>query len=206
MLNRGNGRATVFHTQSEYADFIGLLDEARKHYAVDVLAFCIMPNHFHVVTQAEDGAELSALMQWWLTSHVRRQHKRQGTSGHLWQGRFKSFPVQEDHHLLTVLRYVYLNPVRARLVEDPWAWRWSSLWYEDVTSAWPVLWHGDMRRFLAGPPDEEADAGLKRNIRRGAPYGDDAWRSEVAQRWGLEATLNPRGRPRRADISVSPEK
>lgn len=206
VLNRGNARATVFHTPSEYFDFVGLLGEARKQFAVEVLAFCIMPNHFHLVTQTHDGAELSALMQWWLTSHVRRHHKRKGTSGHVWQGRFKSFPVQEDHHLLTVLRYVLLNPARARLVQDPWAWRWSSLWFDELVSPWPVLWPGDMRQFLAGPVDEERDARLALAIRRGAPYGDPHWRAEIAKVGGLEATLNSQGRPPATDISVSPEK
>lgn len=206
VLNRGNARATVFHSPSEYYDFVGLLDEARKKFAVQILAFCLMPNHFHLVTQTGDGAELSALMQWWLTSHVRRHHKRLATSGHVWQGRFKSFPVQEDNHLLTVLRYVLRNPVRARLVQDPWEWRWSSLWFDELVSPWPVLWPGDMRRFLAGDDDDERDSEIKDAIRRGAPYGDERWRHDAAERWGLAATLNGRGRPGVPDIDVTPEK
>ena len=81
VLNRGNARAQVFHTQSEYADFVGLLDDARLKHGVGILAFCLMPNHFHLVTQVEDGTSLSAMMQQWLTAHVRRHHKRRGTAG-----------------------------------------------------------------------------------------------------------------------------
>lgn len=91
VLNRGNGRAKVFHSVGEYDDFIGLLSEARDRHAVELLAFCVMPNHFHLVTRVEEVGELSAMMQWWLTSHVRRHHRRHITSGHVWQGRFKSF-------------------------------------------------------------------------------------------------------------------
>ena len=196
MLNRGNARATVFHTPDDYAEFVGLLNEGRQKYAVEVLAFCLMPNHFHLVTRADDGTELSALMQWWLTSHVRRHHKRKATSGHVWQGRFKSFPIQEDAHLLTVLRYVLLNPVRAQLVQDPWAWRWSSLWFDALVSPWPVLFPRTLRAFLAGPTDEATDAELARAIKRGSPYGDAGWRAEASKSWGLDATLTQQGRPR----------
>ena len=138
VLNRGNGRAKVFHSVGEYDDFIALLAEARERYAVEVLAFCVMPNHFHLVTRVEEVGQLSAMMQWWLTSQVRRYHRRHRSSGHVWQGRFKSFPVQEDEHLLTVLRYVLLNPCRARLVQSPWEWRWSSLWFDEMLAPWPV--------------------------------------------------------------------
>src|SRR5689334_20165620 len=98
VLSRGNARSTVFHSPGEYSDFIGLLDEARARHAVRLLAFCIMPNHFHLVVDVDETAQLSALMQWWLTSHVRRYHQRHVSSGHVWQGRFKSFPIQEDEH------------------------------------------------------------------------------------------------------------
>lgn len=196
MLSRGNGRATVFHSPSEYHDFIALLDEARGRHAVDVLAFCVMPNHFHLVARVEDSAELSAMMQWWLTSHVRRHNKRHSASGHLWQGRFKSFPIQEDEHLLTVLRYVLLNPLRAQLVQSPWEWRWSSLWFDDMLATWPVEPPLPMREWLAEPVEDELHEDVRTSIRRGAPFGDELWRAEAARSWGLEATLRPRGRPK----------
>jgi putative transposase len=197
VLSRGNGRATVFHSAAEYDDFIGLLDEARTRFPVGLLAFCVMPNHFHLVASVEHAHELSALMQWWLTSHVRRYHRRHASSGHVWQGRFKSFPIQEDEHLLTVLRYVLLNPCRARLVETPWAWRWSSLWFDSMLSAWPVAPPVDLRRWLAAALDDDNEAAVRASIQRGTPFGDHGWSAGAALDWGLEATLRPRGRPRR---------
>lgn len=196
VLSRGNGRATVFHSAGEYEDFIGLLDDARKRHAVDLLAFCIMPNHFHLVARVEESIQLSALMQWWLTSHVRRYRKRHESTGHIWQGRFKSFPVQEDAHLLTVLRYVLLNPSRALLVPSPWGWRWSSLWFDAMLAEWPVQPPGSMPAWLAAPGDDEEEKEVRASIRRGAPFGDELWRTEAARSWGLERTLRPRGRPR----------
>jgi putative transposase len=88
--------------------------------------FCLLPNHFHLVLEPADQTALSQFMQWLLTSHVRRYHKHYGSSGHVWQGRFKSFPVQRDEHLMTVLRYVLQNPVRAGLSDTVHEWPWSS--------------------------------------------------------------------------------
>ena len=197
VLNRGNAKSTVFHTPSDYEGFIHLLTQAKERHPVDVLAFCVMPNHFHLVVRVERADELSAMMQWWMTSHVRRRHKRNATSGHIWQGRFKSFPVQEDEHLLTVLRYVLLNPCRARLTEDPWAWRWSSLWYDQLLAPWPVAPPQDVRRWLADSRVESDVEDVRESIRRSSPFGDEHWRERAAAEWGLESTLRSRGRPRR---------
>jgi putative transposase len=85
-----------------------------------------MPNHFHFVIESSHHQSLSRFMQWLLTSHVRRYHKHYGSSGHVWQGRFKSFPVQRNEHFLMVLRYVLQNPVRSGLAASINDWAWSS--------------------------------------------------------------------------------
>ncbi|BFU92124.1 MAG: hypothetical protein NTAFB01_33110 [Nitrospira sp.] len=112
VLNRGNGGATVFHKDADYAAFLDLLGTAKVRHPIKIFGFCLMPNHFHLVIAPKIGDGLSPFMQWWLTSHVRRYHRHYRSHGHVWQGRFKSFPIQQDGHLLTVL----LNPVRANLV------------------------------------------------------------------------------------------
>ena len=112
VIKRGNDRATVVHKAQDYEAFLSILAIAKARHAVKVLAFTLMPNHF--VLEALHQNSLSHL-QWLLTSHVRRYHRHYGGSGHVWQGRFKSFPIQHDSHLLTVLRYVLRNPVRAGL-------------------------------------------------------------------------------------------
>jgi putative transposase len=195
VLSRGNARATVFHTGSEYSDFIGLLDEARTQYGVKLYAFCVLPNHFHMVLRTDCSRELSDLMQWWLTSHVRRHHKRHGSSGHVWQGRYKSFPIQEDSHLLTVLRYVLLNPCRAGLAAFPDEWKWSSLHFRQMLSVWPVPLPTKFQTWLAEPLEQDMAAKVKRSIRRGTPFGDVDWQARAVQQWGLWSTVRPRGRP-----------
>jgi putative transposase len=104
VLNRGNRRAEVFHKPDDYAAFARLLRQAAGHARMRVLAWCLMPNHFHAVLWPEADGDLAAWVHWVLTTHVRRYNLCHGLSGHVWQGRFHAFPLQEDDHLLTVLR------------------------------------------------------------------------------------------------------
>lgn len=127
VLNRGNGRMRVFHKEADYAAFLTLIGEAVERLPLRVLSYCLIPNHFHLVLLPRDDGDLSRWMQWLLTAHVRRYHRHYHGSGHVWQGRFKAFPIQRDEHLLTVMRYVERNPLRAKLVRRAEAWRWSSL-------------------------------------------------------------------------------
>ena len=128
VLNRGNGRATVFHKDGDFDAFAALLTETSEHHPMRLLAWCLLPNHFHLVLWPRQDGDLSRFMQWLLTSHVRRYHRHYHGSGHVWQGRFKAFPIQQDEHLLTVLRYVERNALTAGLVERAEQWRWGSLW------------------------------------------------------------------------------
>jgi putative transposase len=126
VLNRGNGRANVFHKPGDFAAFVNLLGEAKQRHPVKLLAYCLMTNHFHLLVQPAESEDLSKWMRWLMTSHVRRYHRHYGTSGHIWQGRFKSFIVGDDNHLLTVMRYVEGNPVQAQMVKSARDWPWSS--------------------------------------------------------------------------------
>src|SRR3990172_7915988 len=133
-INRGNGRAELFHKEDDYAAFVRLVEEACERLPMRVLAYCLMPNHFHLALWPHGDGDLGRWMQWLLTAHVRRYHRHYGSSGPVWQGRFKAFPIQQDEHLLTVLRYIEANPLRARLVKRAEDWRWSSarLWLPDA--------------------------------------------------------------------------
>jgi len=126
VLNRGNGRAEVFHKPADFAAFVKLIGEAKERFPVKVIAYCLMSNHFHLLAKPTEGEDLSKWMQWLMTTHVRRYHRHYGTSGHVWQGRFKSFIVKQDDHLLTAIRYVEGNPMRAGMVSSAREWSWSS--------------------------------------------------------------------------------
>ena len=122
ILNRGNGRQRVFHSDADYQKFVSLLKEVQERFAIRLFAYCLMPNHFHLLVKAVQGEDLSLGMHWFTTTYVRRYHKHYRTSGHLWQGRYKSFSIEDDEQLLTVVRYVEGNPVRANLVESATGW------------------------------------------------------------------------------------
>jgi putative transposase len=192
VINRGNGRATVFHKSQDYEAFLSLLSEAKKRHPVKLFGFCLMPNHFHFVVEPTHENMLSQFMQWLLTSHVRRYHKHYGGSGHIWQGRFKSFPVQRDEHLITALRYVLQNPVRAGLSSTAQEWRWSSLRRPQLIDTCPV---NDEMQFAELLQEDQLTT-IRECLNRQRPFGSKDWQAEVAARFGLASTLRPRGRPR----------
>jgi putative transposase len=124
------GRATLFRKEGDYAAFEKVLQEGLEWQPMRVLAYCVMPNHWHMVLWPRRDGELSEYLRWVTVTHTQRWHAHHHTAGTgpLYQGRFKAFPVQSDEHLLTVCRYVERNALRANLVKRAEAWRWSSLW------------------------------------------------------------------------------
>ena len=129
VLNRGVGRMTLFEDEGDYAAFERVLALAQWRTDMRLLAWCLMPNHWHLVVWPRGDGDLGRFMQRLTITHVRRwqEHRHCVGRGHVYQGRFKSFPCQDDRHLLTVLRYVERNALRAGLVKQAQAWRWGSL-------------------------------------------------------------------------------
>ena len=104
ILNRGNARAQVFHKPGDSHAFLEMRAEATVRIPMRILADCLMPNHFHLALWPYHDGDLSRWMHWLLTTHVRRYLRHYRSSGHVWQGRFKAFPTQEDEHRLVVRR------------------------------------------------------------------------------------------------------
>jgi putative transposase len=198
VLNRGIARATIFHKDADYRALINLFALAKHRFSVKSFALCVMPNHFHAVLQSDDVSTLSRFMQWWLTTHVRRYHRHYRSSGHVWQGRFKGFPVQKDAHLLTVIRYVLRNPVRAQLVQHPAEWPWSSLHHPELTDDWPFPRPHDWNETLTQPLTDAEIELLRRSVNQQAPFGDPQWTFHVGNAGGLASNTRPRARPRKS--------
>ena len=169
------------------------------------------PNHWHLVLWPARDGELSAYMQWLTTTHMRRWHAQRGTRGRapVYQGRLKSFPIQEDGHFLTVCRYVERKPLRANLVEHAEDWPWCSLarrrrrraasgWLIG-TDEWPVPPPRNWRA-VVNRAESEAEA-VRRSVNRGAPYGEPSWQRRTARRLQLESSLRPpwRSKPTHRD-------
>ena len=203
LINRGNQQATVFATPADYAGFVDLILEAQSRDPIDLFAACLMPNHFHLVARARVAASVSRWMHWLLTTHTRRSHARSETSGRLWQGRFKAFPIQQDEHLLAVMRYVERNALRAGLVPRSRDWPWGSL-------AWPFGAHdrgllvpppvalpANWESYVDSPQTPDELAAIRLSVNRQRPYGDASWVDEVAPSLGLQFTTRARGRPRK---------
>jgi putative transposase len=205
-MNRSAGRLSIFHDDGDYAAFERVLAEAVARDRMRVCAHCLMPNHFHLVLWPDRDGMLSRFMQWLTMTHTQRYrawHESAG-QGHLYQGRFRSFPIQEDWHFLSVCRYVERNALRAGLVARAEEWRWSSLWRRerggppcDWLCDWPVDRPADwVARVNAPETAAELDA-IRRCARRGQPYGAESWVGPTARRLGLAASPRPRGRPRK---------
>jgi putative transposase len=200
VLNRGNARAEVFHDPADYEAFLDAMAESNVRLPVRVLAYCLMPNHFHLVLWPVGDGDLSRWMHWLTTTHVRRYLARYHHSGHVWQGRFKAFPVQDDGHLLAVLRYVERNPLRAGLVSRAEDWPWSSL-HTNRTKTGPQLALGPAPRpsnwvdRVNQAMTEAEEEAVRNAIRRGAPLGNEPWVRQTAKRLNLGFTLRGRGRP-----------
>ena len=126
VIQRGNNRQSIFASPGDYALLLGLLTENAKKFGVQVHAYVLMTNHFHLLATPATAEGLPQMMQAVGRSYVRYFNDAQGRSGTLWEGRYKSTLVQTDRYLLACMAYIDLNPVRAGLVADPRDYAWSS--------------------------------------------------------------------------------
>jgi putative transposase len=211
VLNRGNLRARIFDDDGDYAAFEGVLEETLLLVpGVRLLAYCVMPDHWHLLLWPAKGGELGRFMQRLTVTHVRRWHARrhsEESAGHLYQGAYKSFPVQDDFPYLAVARYVERNPLRAGLVKRAEDWRWCSLWRRQrgaapdraILSEWPVQRPADWLARVNRPQRASEEAAVSASLRRGRPFGDEAWQRSAAKSLGLLSTFRDRGRPRKQE-------
>ncbi len=205
-LNRANFRATIFKKEEDYVAFEKILFEALEIHDVQLYSYQLMPNHYHLVLRPLVDGEMSRFMGWVGGTHTMRYHAHYHTSGlgHLYQQRYKSFPIQDDEHFFVVCRYVERNALRAELVDCAEAWRWGSLWRwqqkpepdPKLLSPWPLArLPGWLDRVNEPLSKQELDA-VRLSAQRGRPLGDEGWVESIARRLNLESTMRPRGRPR----------
>ncbi len=200
ITQRGNGRQKVFFEEADYALYLDLLAVAAERAQTEIWAYCLMPNHVHIVLVPSDEYGLSRTFGDLHRRYTGYVNARQRQTGHLWQGRFGSVAMDEEH-LYHALRYVSLNPVRAGLVAKAEDWRWSSVRAhfagldDAVVTVAPALERvGDFRAFLGEAFDEASSyAALRRAESVGRPIGSADWLTEMGERMGRPLAARKRG-------------
>lgn len=204
IINRGNMRMQIFDDLDDYEYFLELLYKGAKKEKVAIHAYCLMPNHFHLLLSPEHEGSLSRMMQWVMTSHVRYYHRKNKTSGHVWQGRYKSFIIEKESYYISVMRYIEANALRAGLVTKGEEWIYGSLHERVLTErillSEPLIEIGDdWVNYVNEPMKMYEIEKIRNSVNRQAPLGEDGWQLEVAAQYGLLSTLGNRGRPRKGD-------
>ncbi|HLN26325.1 MAG TPA: transposase [Gemmataceae bacterium] len=203
-LNRAVARLPLFQKPGDYEAFERVLTEALARHPIRLLAYCVMPNHWHFVLWPELDGQLTDFLRWLTHTHTQRWHAHYHTTGtgHLYQGRFKAFAIQEDEHLLTVLRYVERNPLRAGLVKHAEDWEWSSLAPRSRSLEPPIELHpGPVRRprrwreYVNRVETAGEWEAVRRSVARGQPLGTQEWQRRTVEQLGLDHTMRPPGRP-----------
>lgn len=202
----------LFLKEADFQAFERIVEQTLETRPMRVLSYCLLSNHWHFVLWPEHEGDLGAFMQKLTITHARnwQVHRRRVGYGHLYQGRYKSFPIENDEHFYQVARYVERNAKRARLVRRAENWRFSRLWRRvhgdadsrRILSDWPLPYPRSWVHYVNQPQTEAELEAIRRSVCRGQPYGGEAWVQATAARLRLESSLRPRGRPRKAEESA----
>jgi putative transposase len=210
VLNRAAGKGNLFRDEEEFAAFIRALHETLERTPIRLCAFCVMSNHWHLVLWPEKDGELARFMQRLTITHVRRwvEHRHRVGYGSVYQGRYKSFAVQDDSHFLTLVRYVEGNPLREKMVKQAQKWRWSSLGQSAFAASeevpqipicrWPVKRRRGWLEWVNQPQTSAEMEAVAHAIKHNRPYGSPPWTARVEKRLGL-GPLRKRGRPKKIE-------
>lgn len=213
VINRGVMRLKIFNTDAEYRHFERLLEHAACEIDMRILAYCLMPNHWHLLLYPKKDGDMKLFMHRLTNAHTRYVHSRTDTvgTGPLYQGRYKSFIIQEDLHLLTVFKYIERNAVRAGLSDFAETWKWGSAWRRTYGST-------EQQRLLSTSPvplpqnyfhwinmlekTEDIDK-IRNSVKKSAPYGHDSWVEKTVEQFSLGHTLRGAGRPKNKEILMT---
>lgn len=207
VINRANARQTIFHSSEDYIHFEQLLKESAKRTDMRILGYVLMPNHWHLLLYPKNDGDVALFMQWLTLTHTNQYHAKKRTigHGHIYQGRYKSFLVAKDQYLVTVLKYIERNPVRAKLVSKVEAWKWGSGYrrldgtLKEKALLAPMLIDlpRNYRTWVNAPDKEEELEALRTSVNKGKPFGAMQWVERTVEKFGLQLTTRGRGRPKK---------
>jgi len=208
IVNRANGREFIFSTDDDYRSVIQAVEETLGRYPLDIFSFCIMSNHWHFAVRPREDGDIGRFFGSLTQKVTQRWHAYHHSvgSGHLFQGRFRSFLVQTDPYFIQLMKYVEGNPIRAKLVARAEDWRWGSLHMRvsdqesaaGILAPWPLEYEGDYLCDVNGILSESFLQQVRHSASRGTPLGEEVWTKNIVEKHGLEHTIRPRGRPFKA--------
>jgi|SRR3989344_6007827 len=207
VINRANGRMLIFSKPEDYRLFEKLIEETKELTDMRIFAYEIMPNHWHLVLSPKKDGDLGVFMHHLTNKHTRQVHTSTGTvgSGHLYQGRYKSFLIDSGNYLLAVIKYTERNAVRAKLVSLCEDWRWGSAWRRTYGTAQqkkllntpPVQFPDNYLKWINTADQLEEVATIRKSVNKGIPYGREVWIDKMVTTYHLETTLRSAGRPKK---------
>jgi putative transposase len=205
VINRATSRRKIFSSPKDYQEFLLFLALAKKQFSVDVYAFAVMPNHIHLLLSPKGDNDMSRFMHWLFTTHANTHRTKTETvgEGHVYQGRYKSFVIQDDEHYYTVLKYVEQNPLRAGLVKRAEDWQWGSAWTrintpkeKQATLLTPSFLDlpEPHQKWINDALDDATVDDMRKSVNRSLPYGSPEWKNDMFALLGIDPP-RPRGRP-----------
>jgi putative transposase len=210
VLNRAIMRLRIFSTGKEYEHFEKIIEEAAEKIGMKIIAYTIMPNHWHFLLYPEKDGDLGLFMHQLTNTHIRQVKSRTKTigTGPLYQGRYKSFIIQKDEHFLTILKYIERNPVRAGLAACVEDWHWGSAWrrvygtpkQKKLLADSPVELPANYRHWVNTPESPKELEEIRTSVNKARPYGAEDWIQKTVKQFNLGATLHNPGRPRGGNI------
>lgn len=209
VTQRGVRRMETFFEHADYEAYISLMAKWCASYGVDIWAYCLMPNHVHLIAVPESVDSLARGIGEVHRRYTQMINFRKGWKGYLWQGRFASFPMDEAH-LLAAVRYVELNPVRAKLVEKPQDYRWSSARAhlaqsdDEVVKVKPMLDRIENWADLLASDDDELYDAVRKHERTGRPLGNESFVDQISAFSGRDLNRHKPGPKTALELSIAP--
>ena len=207
VINRANGRLQIFNKDEDYKLFERILIETKELFDMRILAYQLMPNHFHLVLYPRKNGDLGLFMHRLSNAHTRKVHARTNTngSGHLYQGRYKSFIIDRDDYLFAVIKYVEHNAVRAKLVRSCEDWQWGSAWRRIYGTAQEkklldqesFQLPDDYLNWINTAENPDSLNIIRASVNKNVPYGRGRWVDNMVLKYHLESTLKSPGRPKK---------
>jgi putative transposase len=210
VINRANGRLQIFTKKEDYELFENILRDAKELVDMRIIAYTVMPNHFHLILHPKSDGDLGTFMHRVCNTHTRKYHaltKTNGT-GHLYQGRYKSFLVDSNEYLLSLIKYVERNPVRASLTHLCEDWQWGSAYKrlcgtpkeKELIDEIPVEVSRNYSLWINLTEDEKVLHSIRQSIKKGVPYGRTEWVDVMIKRHNLWQTIRNFGRPKKIQL------